>query len=376
MKKGKVITSLVLTLALVLSLTAVLAARPINAAETDQQVTVKTSALKKAEVDISIEFGGIRLNVNAFKVSGKLNGKKKTIIYIPVAPFAEYVQMTYRKIGRKVSITSNEANIKLKFKTGKDNYTYYTLDGSADPIGPVSFGKAYVKNDLVYVPFEALEAVAARMNIKATATLEGKTLSLGIEYGSSQQDEVIDGGWSKNESVAVSEKVAELFSKATKNLTGFEITPVANLATQVVAGTNYKLLCRGKAVVPGAEEVYVFVTLYEDLQGNAQITEIQRTKNATNINDLPGGWFQAESVDLTPEMKAGFELAKAQLVGVEYKPVAILASQVVAGMNYCILCESKGVYPGATEQYSLVNIYVGFDQSVSLGEISVIEYDE
>ena len=56
--------------------------------------------------------------------------------------------------------------------------------------------------------------------------------------------------------------------KACETLTGAEYTPVALLATQIVAGTNYRIICQSTPAVPGAESSYVIVTVYADLQGN------------------------------------------------------------------------------------------------------------
>ena len=38
--------------------------------------------------------------------------------------------------------------------------------------------------------------------------------------------------------------------------------------------------------------------------------------------------------------------------GVNYVPVALAATQVVSGTNYCIVCESTAVYPGAAQGQS------------------------
>ena len=57
---------------------------------------------------------------------------------------------------------------------------------------------------------------------------------------------------------------------------GVDYTPVALLATQVVSGTNYRLLCAGTPVTPnGVTELYV-VDVYEDTSGKAEITDAQK----------------------------------------------------------------------------------------------------
>ncbi len=148
-----------------------------------------------------------------------------------------------------------------------------------------------------------------------------------------------------------------------------DITPVAYLASQVVAGFNHRYLCRIKAVAPDAKEYYAFVTVFEDLNGNASITKISTTDVETNINGLAGGWFQASSAKVTKQLRTEFNDALMGLVGVCYNPVAVLSEQVVAGMNYCLLCESQVVYPGAPKYYTLVYLYVRFDGTSEITDI-------
>lgn len=73
----------------------------------------------------------------------------------------------------------------------------------------------------------------------------------------------------------ISDKELNIFKQATENLEGVEYTPIA-VATQVVAGMNYKFLCNGKVVYPNAPEITVMITIYEPLEGPVHITEIRR----------------------------------------------------------------------------------------------------
>ena len=70
---------------------------------------------------------------------------------------------------------------------------------------------------------------------------------------------------------ALSEKALE--NAATK-LDGAEYKEVCCLRTQIVSGTNYCLLCEITPVVPNAESHFAIVFVYEDLDGNAQITDV------------------------------------------------------------------------------------------------------
>ena len=166
------------------------------------------------------------------------------------------------------------------------------------------------------------------------------------------------GGWTKADSPVITEEFTKVFDKATETLTGVEYVPVAYLASQVVAGTNHRVLCRATATVPGAETGYAIVTVYEDLQGGAEITAIADCDAQENIvGGVDGGWAAPDSPAVTEEAAQALTKACETLTGAEYTPVALLAAQVVAGMNYRILCESRATVPNAETQYVIVTVY-------------------
>jgi len=82
------------------------------------------------------------------------------------------------------------------------------------------------------------------------------------------------GGWSAAESPKITKHVAKVFDKAFEGFVGAEHKPIAYLGYQVVAGKNHCILCQSKAVVPDARAYYTLVYIYEDLSGNAKITNI------------------------------------------------------------------------------------------------------
>lgn len=177
------------------------------------------------------------------------------------------------------------------------------------------------------------------------------------------------GGWTRAESPVVTDEVKALLEKAVKDMSGAQYTPVAYLASQVVSGTNHAILCRIAPVVPEPKEKYGIVYLYEDLNGNAGIIEVKDFEAETNINDLDGGWAQAETPVITEDAGAAFDKAMKNLVGVDYTPVALLSTQVVSGTNYCFLCEATVVYPGAETSYALVYIYADLEGNAEITQI-------
>ncbi len=74
---------------------------------------------------------------------------------------------------------------------------------------------------------------------------------------------------------------------------------------------------------------------------------------------LVGGWsiVPHEGAALPEDAQTAFEKATSELDGASYTPVALMAEQVVAGRNYCILCQITPVVPDAVPHWALVYIY-------------------
>lgn len=183
-----------------------------------------------------------------------------------------------------------------------------------------------------------------------------------------EENNTMVGGWSRAESPVITDKMKEKLDKALDGMVGASYIPVAYLGSQIVAGTNYALLCRVSPVVPDAVETYEIVYLNETLEGEISIMDIVESEKTTDISDMTGGWFQSESPVIPDEIRASLEKALDGMVGVTYQPIALLSSQVVQGTNYCILCEVTPVVPDAESSYTLVYLYVDLDGNAELTE--------
>ncbi|MGN0655273.1 MAG: hypothetical protein ACI4KR_00630 [Ruminiclostridium sp.] len=139
-----------------------------------------------------------------------------------------------------------------------------------------------------------------------------------------------------------------------------------------MAGTNYAILCKSATVYPGAQPEIKVMYIYEDLEGNAEITGFQ-----TIIGEMSDGGFSANTGKLTPSKNktvySAYKNAMKELDGVSYTPVAYLGSQVVAGTNYLMLCRSKVVYPGASYEWSLVTVNKDLKGEASVLNIETLE---
>ena len=84
----------------------------------------------------------------------------------------------------------------------------------------------------------------------------------------------VTGGWTVAESTEINAEAHEIFDKAMEGLVGVDYEPIAYIGSQVVAGLNHCFLCKATVVYPGAEATLAMVYIYQDLEGNAQITNI------------------------------------------------------------------------------------------------------
>lgn len=194
-----------------------------------------------------------------------------------------------------------------------------------------------------------------------SSTMESKTKNI------EDNEDVITGGFVEPESAAISEDMKLLVAKAFENSKEYdgEYTPVAYLAYQIVAGTNHCILCRNTVNGSDPCEVYSLVYIYEDLEGKAVVSDIIQSAVKTDINNMPGGWSLAESPVISIDIQKAFDKA-AEVFDTDYKAVALLSEQVVAGMNYCILCKNSVMHPGGALGYYFVYIYVDLEGNVSL----------
>ncbi|MBQ6492429.1 MAG: hypothetical protein IJI92_00975 [Erysipelotrichaceae bacterium] len=130
-------------------------------------------------------------------------------------------------------------------------------------------------------PVSNFFVVTIYKDLEGNASLKGiSEINLSDIHTRADVDENILGGWEvrdsgKPGSLGSAEAQAS-FDKALEKNIGVGYNPIQMLATQLVAGTNYKALARGSAMaVDDKPELYV-MTWYEDLDGNSQFTDIQK----------------------------------------------------------------------------------------------------
>ncbi len=213
-----------------------------------------------------------------------------------------------------------------------------------------------------------LAAVACKANEEPKEAVNNEA-SQEAAKEESMTGEPLAGGWIPAEDFSVTDERKAIFDKGMAVISSIH-TPLAYLGSQVVAGTNHCFLSKGSNRL---ELVY----LYEDLQGSVQLMNIARLPIVPQADGtvtapeagLMGGWSYAEDPAVTDEMQARLDKALEGMVGASYLPVANLGTQVVAGLNRCLLCRVTPVVPDAQPHYALVYVYEDLQGGASLSQV-------
>ena len=240
---------------------------------------------------------------------------------------------------------------------------------------------------LVAVPLASvlfMTACGGSANTTETTT-ESKTETT---KASDTASETIVGGWTVSEEIVtpvLTEESKKAFDDAIKEYTGMNLEPAALLATQVVSGTNYLYLCKGEAVTASPEPGWYLAVVYKDLQGNSSISNVEeidlddiKGDDDEEMENLLGGWQIAEVSDAVtlPEKEwSAFKKAADAYKDITFNPLAVMATQLVSGMNYKIFCHGTNA-KGQTGLY-VVTMYEDIEGNAQITEVeplSLIKY--
>ena len=178
--------------------------------------------------------------------------------------------------------------------------------------------------------------------------------------------QVTVGGWNVPESHEVTEEHKKIYKNACSKYdgTGSSHEPVALLATQVVAGTNYCFYCQSTVKSSSGPLSPVIMYVNVNPSGEADFIKTDRDFFYDNKGEVvPGGWENVADPTITEEIKKIMSKATETITGEEYEPVAYIASQVVAGKNHAILCKATPSTKGLSNEakYVILTIYENLD---------------
>ena len=165
----------------------------------------------------------------------------------------------------------------------------------------------------------------------------------------------------------VTPELNDLFEQALQGFVGVGYTPEFYLGSFDNGDTIHCFLCESTTITANPVSYWSFVFVLDDGAGNVSIAKVcQPDYECINVYDgdflatevqtepVPGGWEETMDFEVTDDRLAEFRLAN-----IIYMPVALLATQVVAGMNYIYLATDDD------GNLSIVEIYVDLDGGAS-----------
>lgn len=173
-----------------------------------------------------------------------------------------------------LSLESNAA-AKAAFEKATEGLTGYEYEPIALLGTQLVAGTNYsilVRGSVVPDAEPAYEIIIVYEDLEGNARITGSRTLTGEDDAETVGGFTVNGGdydLSKNADVQAA------FDRALEGLDGADYEAVAYLGSQVVAGTNYLAFMRITPVVPDAQPEFALVTVYEDLEGKAEMTDIE-----------------------------------------------------------------------------------------------------
>lgn len=159
------------------------------------------------------------------------------------------------------------------------------------------------------------------------------------------------GKWDVNIHVGgMPEKLATAFGDI--KLVGAKYTPIAYLGSQLVNGVNHAVLAE-QLVLAGKDTKNIVVMIFNEKADTFTLTGIERVvEGGAEL----GGTAVDVKTDIPAEAKDAFDSVVGKLVGVDVKPFALLATQVVKGVNYVFAAEVTKVTKEAEKEFAIVTV--------------------
>lgn len=184
------------------------------------------------------------------------------------------------------------------------------------------------------------------------------------------------GSWKTNSAYTVqlpADVPVQQYFEETEN---DSLKPVTVLASQIVSGVNYAVLCFDEA-----SETWNVAVLYVDTSGKPSVTSVKEiTIPDVAVSDsgipegLAGGWTVDDTVSnavtLPEDVFRAYQSAAEAYDDLVLYPIALLASQPVSGTNDMVL--ARGTGNGGTQLY-ITTLWIHADNTAELSEVKCFD---
>jgi hypothetical protein len=161
------------------------------------------------------------------------------------------------------------------------------------------------------------------------------------------------GSWEVNVILGgMPEKLATAIGQLNEQIVGAEYTPIAYLGSQLVNGTNHAVLAE-QLLLTGKDTKNVVLLIFNEKGMNCTLVNIERVVEG-------GNGLGAVDVDVKTDIPADAQVAfnnvLGEFVGATIKPFALLATQVVKGINYVFAAEVDLVTEVPVKKVAIVTV--------------------
>ena len=148
------------------------------------------------------------------------------------------------------------------------------------------------------------------------------------------------------------EKVATAFAALSEQLIGVEYTPIAYLGSQMVNGINHAVLAE-QLVLSGKDVKNVVLLIFNEKGMDCTLVNIERVVEG---GDGMGAKVVDVKTEIPEEANDVFESAFTGFAGSTVEPFALLATQVVSGIDYIFAAEVTPVVLDAEAKVAVVTV--------------------
>lgn len=169
------------------------------------------------------------------------------------------------------------------------------------------------------------------------------------------------GNWDVNVNIGgMPQKLATAFGELTGNIIGAQYTPIAYIGSQVVNGINHAILAE-QLLITGKDTKNIVLMIFNEKPDGITLVNIERiVESGAEF----GGTVVDVKTDIPDEAKAIFNEALTGFVGSAVEPFALLATQVVKGVDYIFAATVKPVVPDPKSTAAIV-VVNGLDKKIT-----------
>ena len=173
------------------------------------------------------------------------------------------------------------------------------------------------------------------------------------------------GSWEVNVILGgMPEKVATAIGQLNEQIVGAEYTPIAYIGSQLVNGVNHAVLAE-QLVLTGKDTKNVVLLIFNEKGMDCTLVNIERVVEG---GDGMGAVKVDVKTDIPEDAQKAFDNVLGGFVGANIKPFALLATQVVKGINYVFAAEIDLVTETPVKKVAVVTVN-DLEKKVSFADI-------